>query len=60
MVLGKLTVPECPTNLDQSSARIAVGAGEVCFGHFFHVYYSLFFSGRRPYIDRNTECLKGP
>ena len=55
-VLGKLSVPERPTNLDNSGARataLAVGAGGGCLDIFSFIT-SLFFlllSGRRPDID---------
>ena len=57
MVLGKLPVPELPTNLDNIWARpTALGVGAVggCFGHFFSCLSFLFptsLSGRRPSID---------
>ena len=57
MVLGKLPVPVCPTNLDNSGAR-AYCACSTCgwglSGHFFSLLSFLFFlhlSGRRPDID---------
>ena len=58
MVLNKLPVPGCPTNLGYSRAR-AYCACSRCgwgwFGHFFlSSIVSLFFlplSGRRPDID---------
>ena len=54
MVLGKLSVPRRPTNLDKSRARASCACsrcGWVCFGHFssslsFLFSFSLF--GRRP------------
>ena len=58
MVLGKLTVPGRPTNLDHSRARAYCACsrcGWGLFGHFFLLStISLFFlplSGRRPDID---------
>ena len=38
MVLGKLPMPECPTiwvTVGQGPTALAVGAGGVCFGHFY-------------------------
>ena len=38
MVLGNLSVPGCPTNMDYSRARpivLSVGEGGGCFGVFF-------------------------
>ena len=59
MALGKLSVPGCPTNLDNSRAR-AYCACSRCewslFGHFSLVYLFPFFSlyGRQADIDWNT------
>ena len=53
MVLGKLTVPGRPTNLDNSRARAccaAVGAGEFVRPFQFS-FLSSSLSGRRPNID---------
>ena len=54
-VLGKLSVPGCPTNLDHGRARdsaFAVGAGGGGLDSFFSVIYHFSsFSGRRPDID---------
>ena len=57
MVLSKLSVPGCPTTLDNIRAR-AYCACSRCgwgwFGHFFsHLSFLSFlpFSGRRPDID---------
>ena len=57
MVLGKLSVPRRPTNLDNSRARAYCAcsrSGWELFGHFqvrlsFLLSFSLF--GRRPNID---------
>ena len=52
-VLGKLPVPERPTNLDDSRAR-AYCAGGGCLDIFLSSLTFLFFlplSGRRPDID---------
>ena len=40
MVLGKLPVPGCPTNLDYSRAKAYCGWG--LFGHFSLVYHFSF------------------
>ena len=57
-VLGKLSVPGCPTSLDDSRARAYCTCnrcGWGLFGHFFlPSIFSLFFLplfGRRPDID---------
>ena len=60
MVLGKLPVQGCPTNLGKSRARAfctCSGCWWELFGHFFSRLSFLFsFSlfGRRPDLDRNT------
>ena len=60
MMLGKLSVPWRPTNLDNSKARASCACrrcGWVLFGHFFSRLSFLFsFSlfGGRSDIDRNT------
>ena len=57
MVLGKLLVPNRPTNLDKIEARAYCSCSRckrVLFGHFLSSITSLFFrpfSGRRPDID---------
>ena len=57
MVLGKLSVPGRPTNLNYSRARANCAysrCGWGLFGHFFSRLSFLFFlplSGRRPDID---------
>ena len=57
MVLGKLSVPRCPTNLDYSRARAhcaCSGCGWRVFGHFFSRLSFLFLFplfGRRPDKD---------
>ena len=57
MVLGKLTVPGRPTNLDKSRARACCACsrcGWGLVGHFFSRLSSLFFLTlfrRRPDID---------
>ena len=57
MVMGKLSVPGRPTNLDNSRARdyfACSGCGWGLFGHFFSRLSFLFFFtlfGRRPDID---------
>ena len=46
MVLGKLSVPGCPTNLDNRRARayaLAEGASGVCSDIFSLVYLFCFF-----------------
>ena len=47
-MLGKLSVPGCPTSLDDSRARpnaLAGGAGGGLFGHFFsHLSFLFSFS----------------
>ena len=58
-VLGKLSVPGRPSNLDNSRARAycaCSGCGRDLFGHFYSrlsslSYFSLSLSGRRPDID---------
>ena len=66
MVLGKLSVPGRPTNLDESRARVYCACSKCgwgLFGHFFtHLYiFSLFFL---PLLKtaryRLKYCLKGP
>ena len=60
MVLGKLSVPGRPTNLDNSRARAYCACsrcGLGLFGFFFSRLSSLFsfsLSGRRADIDLNT------
>ena len=59
MVLGKLSVPGRPTNLDESRARAYCACSRCGWGLFglFFSRLSFFFlplSGRRPYIDWNT------
>ena len=60
MVLGKLLVPERPTNsilVGQGPTVLAVGAGGGCFDNCFSRLSFLFhlpLFGRRPDIDRNT------
>ena len=57
MVLGKLPVPERPTNLDYGRARpycACSRCGQGCLDIFLSSIISLFFlplSGRRPNID---------
>ena len=53
MVLGKLPVPGRPTTLitvGQGPTALAVGAGEMLFGHFYFFPFLPLF-GRRPDID---------
>ena len=55
-VLGKLSVPGCPTSLDDSRARAYCSCsrcGWVLFGHFFPHLSSFLLPlfGRRPDID---------
>ena len=61
MVLGKLPVPGCPTNLGKSKARANCACsrcGWGLFGHFFlSSIISLFYLplfGRQPDIDCNN------
>ena len=64
MVLGKLSVPERPTNLDISMARAYCACsrcGLGLFGHFFSrlsFLFSFSLSGRWVDIDCNT-VIKG-
>ena len=58
-VLGKLSVPGRPTNLDNSRARACCACSSRCrwglFGHFFSdlpFLFSFSLSGRQPDIDR--------
>ena len=55
MVLGKLSVPRRPTNLDYSRARASCACSRCgrVFGHFFSCLSFLLspLSGRRPDID---------
>ena len=59
-MLGKLPVPEGPTNLEivgQGPTALAVGAGGGFWTFFLSSIFSHFFlpfSGRRPDIDCNT------
>ena len=56
MVLDKLPVSGCSTNLDYSMTRAyctCSGCEWGCFGHFFS-QLSLLLFGRRPNIDRIT------
>ena len=64
-VLGKLSVPWCPTSLDDSRSRACCACsrcGWGLFGHFFsHLYFPFSFSlslGNGP--NRLKYCLKGP
>ena len=60
MVLGKLSVPGRPTNLDKSRAGAycsCIGCRWGLFGHFYSRLFFIFsvsLSGRWPDIDRNT------
>ena len=58
MVLGKLPVPERPTNLDYSRARAYCAYSRCGLGLFGNCFLSFFFFlplyGKRPEIDRNT------
>ena len=64
MVLGKLSVPRRPTNLDNSRARaiaLAVGAGGGCLDIFKFIYLFSFLSPSFGDGPIQTEiCLKGP
>ena len=65
MVLGKLSVPGRPTNLDYSRAEptaLAVGAGGGCLDIFSLVYHFSFLSPSLWETDRFRlkYCLKGP
>ena len=58
MMLGKLPVPGCLSNLDDSRARVycaGSGCGWVLSGHFSLIYHFSLLSPslweRRPYID---------
>ena len=57
MVLGKLPVPERPTNLDDSRARAYCACSRCGWGLFGHFYSQLSFFllspslGKRPDID---------
>ena len=58
MVLGKFSVPGCPTDLDRSRARANCTCSRCGWGvvwtFFLSSICSIFFlpvSGRRPYID---------
>ena len=66
MVLGKLPVPGCPTNLDYSGAKdlnrlqwVQVAVVWTFFSLVYHFFFFLLLSGRRPDIDCNTVS-KGP
>ena len=59
MVLGKLSIPGRPTNLDTSRARAYCACSRCGWGYldiFFSsiLLFSLSLSGRRPDIDCNT------
>ena len=65
MVLGKLSVPGRPTNLDKSKARAycsAVVAGGGCLDIFSLLYHFSFLSPslREMARYRLKYCLKGP
>ena len=65
MALGKLPVPERPTNLDESRARAYYacnGCGWGLFGHFYSRLSFLFLSPSLWETARNRlkYCLKGP
>ena len=63
-VLGKLSVPGRPTNVDNSRTRAYCSCSSCGWGMFGHCFSRLSFlfsfslSGRRP--DRRKYCLKGP
>ena len=63
-VLGKLSVPGRPTNLNNSRARafaLAVGADWGCLDIFSLVYVSLFFLPLSETVRYKLKyCLKGP
>ena len=66
MVLGKLTVPGRPTNLDKSRARaycVCSRCGWGLFGHFFsHLSFPFYLSPSlwETVRYRLKYCLKGP
>ena len=49
--LGKLPVPERPTNVDDSRARAYCACSGCMWGLFGHFFSHLPLSGRRPNID---------
>ena len=56
MVLGKLPVLGCPTNLDKSRARAhCSGYGWGLFGHFYSHLSFLFLAGPRSAISRAPD-----
>ena len=63
MVLGKYSEPKCPTNLDNSRARVYCTCSRWgLFGHFFlSSIFSLFFLTLWETVRyRLKYCLKGP